>query len=185
MPLISCEFCGAQFKRECNSKGRFCSLQCAGKIHAIRIRGSLNPNYRHGSIKHCLVCGTAFRFRHKARKYCSLRCARSVRVGKNAPCWKGGTTTEVNRIRNSKTYAEWRRFIFSRDGYRCCLCQTRGGSLQAHHIKGFSNNPSRRLALGNGLTLCKKCHCKIRGYERATEEFFTILLRVQHRQIVS
>lgn len=39
-------------------------------------------------------------------------------------------------------------------------CKIKGGYLQAHHIKSFSNFPDLRFDINNGLTLCLPCHKK-------------------------
>lgn len=86
--------------------------------------------------------------------------------------WKGGIAPMNNAIRKSSKYKQWRITIFERDDYTCRECKTKGGKLEAHHIKEFhliiEENNIKTLQealdcealwnLDNGLTLCKKCH---------------------------
>jgi 5-methylcytosine-specific restriction endonuclease McrA len=75
--------------------------------------------------------------------------------------WKGGIKPIHHRIRHSWQYRLWRTLIFKRDNYICQECgRTRGGRLEADHIKVFSLHPESRFDLNNGRTLCIECHRK-------------------------
>jgi 5-methylcytosine-specific restriction endonuclease McrA len=51
--------------------------------------------------------------------------------------------------------------VFERDNYKCIWCgDSRGGNLEADHIKPWSKYPEFRYKVSNGRTLCKKCHKK-------------------------
>lgn len=75
--------------------------------------------------------------------------------------WKGGITPKNQKERGSAKAHEWRDAIFARDGYTCRICGSRGGKLNAHHKKKWSEYPSLRYDLSNGITLCEDCHKKI------------------------
>ena len=79
--------------------------------------------------------------------------------------WKGGISSKNHSIRNSAEYKKWRSGVFKRDHFTCCDCGKKGGELNAHHVKPFSEYPELRLDISNGITLCKKCHN--RRHERA------------------
>jgi hypothetical protein len=72
--------------------------------------------------------------------------------------WKGGISSENEILRKSIEYRLWREAVFARDNFTCQKCAVRGGQLNAHHIKQFSQFPELRLAIDNGITLCEACH---------------------------
>jgi len=85
----------------------------------------------------------------------------ALQKGKDHWNWKGGITPERMKVRRSRAYSDWRRAVFSRDGYVCQQCGQHGGKLNAHHIERFADNTSRRLDVNNGITLCEKCHKEV------------------------
>lgn len=89
---------------------------------------------------------------------------RRLKVGRKMdkhPNWKGGITPENVKIRNNVESRLWRESVFARDNFTCQLCCNKGGDLEAHHIKKFSDYPGLRFAIDNGITLCISCHKKI------------------------
>jgi hypothetical protein len=72
--------------------------------------------------------------------------------------WKGGITPENIKIRAKNEYILWRKAVFERDDWTCQKCGKRGLSINAHHIRNFSQYPELRFAINNGITLCKDCH---------------------------
>jgi len=85
-------------------------------------------------------------------------------IGKNTGIknhrWKGGITPHNHKIRSSTEYKLWRESIFERDKYTCRMCG-KGGYLHAHHLWDFAKFPELRLAINNGITLCRSCHKKV------------------------
>lgn len=79
--------------------------------------------------------------------------------GNKGSNWQGGKTKE-QKTRMLSDYREWRKQVFERDDFTCQKCRTRGGILEAHHIKPFSKDKKLRLDLNNGKTLCWYCHRK-------------------------
>ncbi len=81
--------------------------------------------------------------------------------GENHPNWKGGITSEYQRIRNSIEYRLWREAVYKRDNFTCQKCKdNKGGNLTPHHILNFETHMDLRLAIDNGITLCNPCHIK-------------------------
>lgn len=94
------------------------------------------------------------------RKYhgCTF-CKEDMKLAENNPNWKGGITSESQKIRASEQYINWRNSIFERDKYTCQCCgDNKGGNLQAHHLENFSSNEELRFDIDNGITLCDLCH---------------------------
>jgi hypothetical protein len=96
--------------------------------------------------------GRKFSEKHKE----SLK--KSARRGSLNNRWKGGITSENQKIRDSEEYKIWRIKVFNRDKFTCQKCFIRGGWLEAHHIENFNTNKELRTDTNNGITFCKKCH---------------------------
>lgn len=80
--------------------------------------------------------------------------------GSKCPFWRGGVTSVNAKIRQTIEYRLWREAVFARDNWTCQECGERGGDLNAHHIQPFSEYPELRVAIDNGITLCRVCHAK-------------------------
>lgn len=99
------------------------------------------------------------------------------KCGKMASHWKGGITPLNMQIRGCFKMRQWRSDIFTRDNFTCQECAIKGGYLEAHHKKHFSdiileNNIKTLEAaiiceelwdINNGKTLCDKCHDKTKN----------------------
>jgi hypothetical protein len=85
------------------------------------------------------------------------------KTGPDHPLWRGGVTSEHEKIRRGKQYKEWRDFVYQRDRFRCQICgkHCERVDIVAHHINGFSTYPSLRFTVANGTTLCRRCHIKL------------------------
>lgn len=72
-----------------------------------------------------------------------------------------------NKIKSPRSRyecTEWRKQVFERDNYTCQECGSRGGRLNADHIKPWCIFPELRFDINNGRTLCIKCHKKTDTY---------------------
>jgi hypothetical protein len=72
--------------------------------------------------------------------------------------WKGGITSENNRIRTGIETRLWREAVFARDNFTCQKCKIKGNYLTPHHIQNFSQFIELRFAIDNGITFCINCH---------------------------
>lgn len=115
---------------------------------------------------------------HKAGCKC-FRC--DPKIGSLNHNWKDGSSKEIMRIRSEirEELTAWRRDVFIRDSFTCCMCHSTGGNLNAHHIKKFSDYPELRLDINNGVTLCKSCHVSVTNKEEEYENMFSDLLKLR------
>jgi hypothetical protein len=80
-------------------------------------------------------------------------------IGEKNFNWKGGISSDRDKLRNTFEYHEWRRSVFKRDNYICQKCNiSRSGKLQAHHVESFDNNKDIITEIENGITFCIDCH---------------------------
>lgn len=166
-----CIVCGKEFyaKRDRVLKGlaKFCSTKCRdiGKSKKIK--------------RICQICGREFyttesRIKRGFAKFCSQKCM-GLSYKKN---YSDKEITKIkNQIRASIEYRIWRQNVFIKDNFTCRECGQKGGYLEAHHIKSFSelckeaweylplfNKYDACIAyipmwdINNGITLCNKCH---------------------------
>lgn len=145
----------------------------------LDISGSKNPRWSGGMVKRiCLVCKSEFKFGFKKRihtsKFCSHQCrAKWYFTGEKNPRWDGGIKREKRDV--SVEYRNWRSEVYERDRWKCRICGHNGRNIVAHHIKTWKAFPDSRFIVENGITLCRKCHCKIHSIHRRVTDFKEIL----------
>lgn len=81
-----------------------------------------------------------------------------IRRGPKSHLWKGGIYSKNEAARRNIEVRLWREAVFARDNWVCQKCEVKGGTLNAHHVKNFSQYPDLRISIGNGITFCKECH---------------------------
>jgi hypothetical protein len=105
---------------------------------------------------------------HKGKKHTEehRRKISEALKGEKSYRWRGGVTLKQEKIRRNIEFRLWREAVFARDNWTCQECgDNKGHNLNAHHIKSFSKYPELRIALDNGIALCKTCHIKIHKKE--------------------
>lgn len=153
--ICTCQKCGKNFETKAYAKdtAKYCSKACWS---TRRI-----PN-----LKTCPRCNNEFDTPDKRKIYCSQECRKNDMVGENAAAYKHGQSNR-DRDKHSLALRLWRISVFSRDGYQCVTCGTKG-KIHAHHIKSWADFPEHRFDVDNGATLCEKCHGLIHGKNFAT-----------------
>ena len=103
-----------------------------------------------------------------------MKCAIERVSGKNASNYNFDLTDEEReKGRNYPEYEKWRKEVYKRDDYICCITGGRGGDLVAHHIESYGSNEELRLILSNGITMNKEHHIEFHkkyGYGNNTRE---------------
>ena len=160
---------------------KFCSYACRCE-YQIWKRSNREWTWQK---KSCSVCWKEYKkyWRTKEQfedsKFCSVKCLSISKIWISRPDniermkenrrtfkgedhwnWKWWITPENHAIRRSKEYEEWRRSVYSRDGFKCTECGNKK-NIVAHHVKCFHSFPNLRFSLENGITLCRACHLKI------------------------
>jgi len=72
--------------------------------------------------------------------------------------WRGGTSSENDKIRHSIEYRLWSSAVMARDSFTCQKTGIIGYKLVVHHIKNFSDYPELRFAIDNGITFSLESH---------------------------
>jgi len=112
----------------------------------------------------CAECGAGFQLYlsdiKRGRRFCSDTCG----MAWFSRMWRGPAHHHYNpnkdtkeKIKRSLEYGRWRALVLERDGYQCRKCGS-GEDLHAHHCIPLSQDLTKALDVGNGLTLCIACH---------------------------
>lgn len=153
VPECKCKVCGKIFKGTKYNANKFCSRECYNKDHQIK-----------NKERKCPICKNIFIAKQSEDKFCSRDCfykyLHSKNKGSNHPNWKGGITSENEKLRKSKEYLEWRQKVLERDNNKCIYCNSTE-KLNAHHIYAWQFYEDKRFEVSNGITVCNNCHKKI------------------------
>jgi 5-methylcytosine-specific restriction endonuclease McrA len=175
-----CQYCREPFTTG-HTRGRYCSLHCAGmgksRPHTEETRKKISIAMKGVKPKHpviitCKRCGKQKTTAHPEQLFCSRHCALlghtyspeqkrkigDAQRGAKSYLWQGGKTTINRLVRKGIEAREWRKAVFTRDGYRCFGCGTQSGPFNGHHIYPWAHFPRLRFVIENGITLCVFCH---------------------------
>lgn len=151
----NCLYCNTIFSGSVNSykfKNKvFCSIKCS----CIYKNTSLTDEQKRIKAEKISKSKTGKTYT-KSPEACKKQSERLK--GEKSHFWKGGVTESSKIIRQSYDYQSWRKYVFERDDYTCQICNERGGTLNADHIKPFAYFPELRFDTNNGRTLCVDCH---------------------------
>lgn len=101
------------------------------------------------------------------------------KTGRDHWNWQGGKAAITSPYTSDNpTYREWKLAVHTRDAHICQLCGAgRSKGMHAHHIKRKSKYPALAFVTSNGISLCKRCHCKlVNGLEHVWEPIFELAI---------
>lgn len=157
--LFACIKCSKEFYRikSCVPTAKYCSKTCSN-ASTCNAGGSKRTPEQRRRLVDAHVGQVAW---NKGKDLIHLR-------GENHPRWKGGNKnpyrTEYVRAQATSRWAEWRKSVYERDGYKCLDCGY-GQHLEPHHIIPVRSDRSKLFDTNNGITLCRPCHMKTFGRE--------------------
>lgn len=120
----------------------------------------------------CTVCGNPVT--SGSSKGRCLGCYTKTLSGDGNPNFRFGHYT--GDFISKAAYKDWRKRVFTRDGFKCMECGIDTHNLFAHHIFPKRTNPELVFDVGNGITLCKKHHEDTFGKELKLAQKFLDLL---------
>lgn len=113
------------------------------------------------------------------RNFCNNKCKGKWMslhlIADKAANWRGGSYSTIAKTLCNSRYRRVRKQVLALDGYKCVLCPS-DVKLESHHIIEKGKNPALIWDVTNMVTLCKKCHCKIRGKEEAFVGIFDVIV---------
>lgn len=105
----------------------------------------------------------------------------TARSGEKHWNYKKDRTTLKKREnrRDDMYYKDWRKNVYIRDEYKCRLSSDNcKGKIEAHHIYKWSEYPTLRYIITNGITLCHTHHPKRVSEEKRLIPIFQELVSV-------
>ena len=160
-----CKTCGKEFyAKRCHiiiGHGNYCSKSCSkkGKIPLnLKIAQAKSPIKKGNTLATCLKGRKRPPFSDKWKKNMSDS-HKGIYARDKHPNWKGGITGELQLLRHTKEYDEWRFKVYRKYYYHCIECKKHcSNNIVAHHTKDFKNYPEIRFDVNNGVVMCRKCH---------------------------
>lgn len=148
---LNCKSCNTQIVTwpSLRKRKKFCSKACFYKGRELKNlfekgHGDLVPTSSRG---HTQATKAKMRAINKAK----------AKRGSNNPRWRGNRTERATDMQSAE-YKLWREAVFVRDDYTCQICDDRGVTLHADHIKSYTDHPELRHDVSNGRALCVPCH---------------------------
>jgi len=154
-----CETCGQRFSIVLSKKdiARYCSKYCYTEWQKGRSAWNKGmPSEKKGRSYEEIYGKEGAIIERQKRS--DAQKGRIMPMGENAFNWRGGVSSENNKVRSSKKYRDFIREAMERDNFTCQRCNKRGGDLEVHHWKLFKSYPKLRFDFNNVSTLCEDCH---------------------------
>jgi hypothetical protein len=167
-----CKKCGGKEKLTLEYVEQYFKKQNCKLLVKKYINNSTKMKYR-------CSCGNINKitFSHFKKGQRCMKCASKSRSGENNHNYNPNLTDEERENNKSRysdyIYIRWIKYIYKKDNYICQKCLQKDGRLNAHHIKGYSNNKNLRTNKNNGIVMCSICHIKFHkayGYKNNDQQ---------------
>lgn len=182
--IKNCTVCGKEYLVHIKSRShsRYCSWKCYkmgykgenawnfGKKTPEETKEKIRKTVLKNPSRYWLGKDRSEETKRKLSEYMRIHACR----GSKHYAWKDdrSETSRAKRARNVFQFEDWRDSVFKRDNFTCLLCGNRGGYLEAHHVKRFTDSEELRYESSNGVTLCRECHNLTKGKESVWEQKF-------------
>jgi hypothetical protein len=176
MILAICQSCKKFFKTYPCRVARFCSHSCYSE--ALKSRSISNETRLKLSTS---AKARGFGKDRKGKPSYNKGLKMPQMSGEKHPRWIVDRS-KLSRViqgsdRSSYIYADWRKQVFTRDGYKCKIQnEDCCGKIEAHHILGWKSHPELRYVVQNGITLCHAHHPRKRKEETKMSPYFQNLV---------
>lgn len=158
-----CRICKAKAIRSSNAKSRRTieEVRHIFERNGCKLISTEYLNNKQKLLYRC-KCGNVARIaltKMAAGQHCS-ECKGEKIANSQRGKYRNPNRTDEERIKQRKypEYIAWRRLIYEADDYTCHCCGESGGTLNAHHLRGYAEYPELRTDVNNGVTLCYECH---------------------------
>ncbi len=184
--LTTCQNCGKSFivSPYRMKIAKFCSMDCRNIAYKGRVFWTRKVNLV------CQECKKVF-VEPQSRldqRFCSRLCAdkgqdRSHTSGVGHWNWMGGITPMNDKVRKSISFKNWAQDVKQIWDYTCQICGVQGATLHSNHIKKFSDYPTLRFDIHNGIALCEKCHTYwVNRHEQEWESYFNFCWKLKEME---
>jgi len=144
-------------------------------LWGVELRSSWSRKKIETKCSYCQKPITRFPSTSSNRNFCCHECYYSWMVGnttgENSINWKGGITAISSNNLKTPEFRALKEIVLQRFPF-CVMCGD-DNYRHVHHIKTRREFPELAFEETNLITLCRSCHSRIKGKEKAWEAYLT------------